>query len=168
MRELLRVRLLITIVFLLCISTPAWSMALTTFGKSNPQNQNQPTPPPTPVGKARECTSESNCAAIRNTSCMVDPKDSNTRCLCGDYSAPINGACTNKIQAVGAPCNLDSDCGEAAHCTYGNNTLPGKRCYCKTGYYEENQMCNGASSLLRLSTFTFLAMLIMSQSTGRP
>ena len=48
MTDILKIRLLITIVFLLYISTPAWSMALTTFGKSNPQNQNQPTPPPTP------------------------------------------------------------------------------------------------------------------------
>lgn len=39
---------------------------------------------------------ESDCAGIQNTTCMSDPRDGRTRCLCGDYSAPINGVCTNK------------------------------------------------------------------------
>lgn len=47
------------------------------------------------------------------------------------------------VSAVGAPCNADSDCTEGAQCVYGNNTLPGKRCYCKEGYFEDNKMCNG-------------------------
>ena len=45
---------------------------------------------------------ESVCAAIQNTSCMADPKDEIMRCLCGDYSAPINGVCTNKFQGKNA------------------------------------------------------------------
>lgn len=50
------------------------------------------------VGKARECKLESDCAGIQNTTCMSDHRDGRTRCLCGDYSAPLNGACTNKFK----------------------------------------------------------------------
>lgn len=49
------------------------------------------------VGNARDCKTESDCITIQNTTCLQDrPHDSKTRCLCGDYSAPINGRCTNK------------------------------------------------------------------------
>ena len=50
------------------------------------------------VGKARECKLESDCAGIQNTTCMADPRDGRTRCLCGDFSPPQNGACTNKFK----------------------------------------------------------------------
>ena len=50
------------------------------------------------VGKARECKLESDCAGIQNTTCMADPRDGRTRCLCGDFSPPLNGACTNKFK----------------------------------------------------------------------
>lgn len=50
------------------------------------------------VGKARECKMKSDCDGIQNTTCMADPRDGRTRCLCGDYSAPLNGACTNKFK----------------------------------------------------------------------
>ncbi|XP_077259492.1 oogenesis-related protein sosie isoform X2 [Temnothorax americanus] len=52
------------------------------------------------AGKARECRMESDCAGIQNTTCMSDPRDGRTRCLCGDYSAPLNGACANKFKVV--------------------------------------------------------------------
>lgn len=52
------------------------------------------------VGKARECKVEADCTAIQNTTCMVDPRDSRTRCLCGDYTAPINALCTNKYKGI--------------------------------------------------------------------
>jgi len=41
---------------------------------------------------------ESDCAGIQNTTCMADPRDGRTRCLCGDHSPPINGACINKFK----------------------------------------------------------------------
>lgn len=50
------------------------------------------------VGKARECRMESDCAGIQNTTCLADQRDGRTRCLCGDYNAPVNGACTNKYK----------------------------------------------------------------------
>lgn len=50
------------------------------------------------VGRARECKLESDCAGIQNTTCIADSRDGRTRCLCGDYSAPLNGACINKFK----------------------------------------------------------------------
>lgn len=47
------------------------------------------------VGKSRICKLESDCRSIPNTTCIADVQDGKTRCLCGDYSAPVNGACTN-------------------------------------------------------------------------
>ncbi|XP_011878767.1 PREDICTED: uncharacterized protein LOC105568025 isoform X2 [Vollenhovia emeryi] len=100
MRHGMGLRILVSILLVISIFSPPMSAALTTFGKSNPQNQNpNPPPPPTPTGKARECKMESECAGIQNTTCMADHRDGRTRCLCGDYTAPVNGACTNKFKA---------------------------------------------------------------------
>ncbi|KAF7988010.1 hypothetical protein HCN44_007504 [Aphidius gifuensis] len=130
------------------IILPIFTNALTTFGKTSSQNQNQ-SPPPTPVGKAHECRTENDCGAIQNTSCIADPGDGKTKCLCGDYSPPVNGLCTNKWKAVRAPCKDHAECGEGAHCIQGNNTSSGKKCACLEGYYEENLRCNGSFSMLR-------------------
>lgn len=50
------------------------------------------------AGKSRECKMDSECAGIQNTTCLADPRDGRTRCLCGDYSAPVNGLCPNKFK----------------------------------------------------------------------
>lgn len=50
------------------------------------------------VGKARECKIKNDCDGIQNTTCIADPRDGRTRCLCGDYSAPLNGLCSNKFK----------------------------------------------------------------------
>ncbi|XP_078047663.1 oogenesis-related protein sosie [Augochlora pura] len=154
-------------ILLLFFVSPSATYALTTFGKTNPQNQNQnPPPPPTPVGKARECKLESDCAGIQNTTCMADPRDGRTRCLCGDYSAPMNGACNNKYKALRAPCNEDTDCVEGAHCVQRNNSMSGRRCYCQDGYYEESPLvCNGCASVLAFHTSIFLAFLSLLKAT---
>ncbi|XP_015438330.1 PREDICTED: uncharacterized protein LOC107193403 [Dufourea novaeangliae] len=146
---------------LLFFVSPSAAYALTTFGKTNPQNQNQnPPPPPTPVGKARECKLESDCAGIQNTTCIADPRDGRTRCLCGDYSAPLNGACTNKFKALRTPCNEDSECVDGAHCVKYNTTITGKRCYCQDGYYEESPLvCNGSASVFVSHMSILLAVL---------
>nr|XP_033322923.1 uncharacterized protein LOC117218546 isoform X1 [Megalopta genalis] len=118
------------------------------------------------IGKARECKLESDCAGIQNTTCMADPRDGRTRCLCGDYSAPQNGACNNKYKALRAPCNEDTDCFEGAHCVQPNNSMSGKRCYCQDGYYEESHLvCNGCSSILVFHTSIFLAFLSLLKAT---
>ncbi|XP_012250676.2 uncharacterized protein LOC105682986 isoform X2 [Athalia rosae] len=142
MRDATKMSILVLLPILGLIMAPSVD-ALTTFGKTNPQNQNQnPPPQPTPVGKSRTCKLESDCGAIQNTTCIADPRDGKTRCLCGDYSAPVNGACTNKFKAIRSPCNEDSECSEGAHCVQGNNTMSGKRCYCQDGYVEENLACS--------------------------
>ncbi|KOX80942.1 hypothetical protein WN51_00860 [Melipona quadrifasciata] len=97
MKKTRNLQLFATFLLLVFFVSPSSTWALTTFGKTNPQNQNPP-PSPTPVGKARECKLESECAAIQNTTCMADPRDGRTRCLCGDFSPPLNGACTNKFK----------------------------------------------------------------------
>lgn len=52
------------------------------------------------VGKARDCRTENDCLSIQNTTCIADPRDGKTRCLCGDYTAPLNGACTSKFKGI--------------------------------------------------------------------
>ncbi|XP_066598410.1 uncharacterized protein sosie [Prorops nasuta] len=159
MREEGRVKglLILTIVF---ISNPCLSGALTTFGKVNSPTTSSASP--TPVGKAKECKLESECAGIQNTTCMSDPRDGRTRCLCGDYSAPQNGACTNKFKAIRALCNEDLECTDGAHCVQGNTTLLGRRCYCKEGYIEDNLMCSGSSPVLAISTTLLLGVTLFS------
>ncbi|XP_053983856.1 uncharacterized protein LOC128893129 [Hylaeus anthracinus] len=153
--------ILATFLLLVYFVSPSSTWALTTFGKTNPQNQNQnPPPPPTPVGKARECKLESDCAGIQNTTCVSDPRDGKTRCLCGDYSAPQNGACTNKFKALRTLCNDDSECVDGASCTLLANSTSGKRCYCRDGYYEESPLlCNGSAAIFTFHTTILLAIL---------
>ncbi|XP_017755895.1 PREDICTED: uncharacterized protein LOC108547754 isoform X2 [Eufriesea mexicana] len=161
-------QMLSTFLLLVFFVSPTSTWALTTFGKTNPQTQNQnPPPPPTPVGKARECKLESDCAGIQNTTCMADQRDGRTRCLCGDYSAPLNGACTNKFKALHTSCNDDSECIDGAHCIQRNTTTTsGKRCYCQEGYYEESPLlCSGSASTLTLhTTFLLITLSIVKRS----
>ncbi|XP_034194027.1 oogenesis-related protein sosie isoform X2 [Osmia lignaria lignaria] len=160
------VQIFASFLLLVFFVSPSSTWALTTFGKTNPQTQNQnPPPPPTPVGKARECKLESECAGIQNTTCMADPRDGRTRCLCGDYSAPLNGACTNKYKALHTSCNEDSECIDGAHCVQRNATMSGKRCYCQEGYYEENPLvCNGsASSNLTIHIVLLVTLSLLKQ-----
>lgn len=152
----MRVRIILSIVLVISIFSPPMSAALTTFGKSNNQNSNPP-PPPTPTGKARECRMESDCAGIQNTTCMADHRDGKTRCLCGDYSAPLNGACHIKFKALHAYCSSDDDCVIDAQCVQRNGTA-GKRCYCREGFFEDSPFyCDGCSSIFTLHTMTLLA-----------
>ncbi|KYN50157.1 hypothetical protein ALC62_00185, partial [Cyphomyrmex costatus] len=141
-------KLILSVLLVISIFSPPMSAALTTFGKSNPQNQNtnqnsNPPPPPTPTGKARECKMESDCAAIQNTTCIADARDGRTRCLCADYTAPLNGVCTNKHKALHTSCNSDAECIDDAQCVVRDSAL-GRRCYCEEGFYEKSFMfCNG-------------------------
>ncbi|XP_011143728.1 uncharacterized protein LOC105185723 [Harpegnathos saltator] len=162
MRGEIGARIILSVLLAVSIFSPPMSGALVTFGKTNPQNQNQnPPPPPTPVGKARECKVHSDCIGIQNTSCISDHQDGRRRCLCGDYSAPLNGLCANKYKALHVSCNDNSECIEDAQCTVRNATL-GKRCYCEEGFFEESPLfCNGCSSIFTLYTMTLLAASLM-------
>ncbi|XP_008549712.1 uncharacterized protein LOC103572738 [Microplitis demolitor] len=150
------VGLLSFIIFLVLL--PVNTSALTTFGKTSPQNQNPP-PPPTPVGKARECKTESDCNAIQNTTCVQDPNGDKKRCLCGDLSAPVNGYCSYQYKALHSMCNDDNDCGDGAECIPENTTSSVKKCTCKEDWIEENFKCNGSitfTSSLFLLIFSIL------------
>lgn len=162
MRDGICIRIIISLLLAVSIFSLPMSGALTTFGKTNTQNQNTNPPPPTPIGKARECKIKSDCDGIQNTTCMADPRDGRTRCLCGDYSAPLNGACANKFKALHAACNDDGECIEDAHCIARNSSI-GKRCYCRDGFYQETPLfCNGCSSIFTsIYATTFLAILLI-------
>ncbi|XP_044741469.1 uncharacterized protein LOC123302564 [Chrysoperla carnea] len=135
--------------------------SLTTFGKS-PSNQNQPIPTPTARGK--DCTMESECAGIQDTSCVPDPLDKKMRCLCGDNKAPQNGQCQAKIKGVGHSCNSDSECLEGGSCminnaTNGNNGNNGnnggtssKVCKCAEGAVEIGNMCSGGAPMVNIES----------------
>ncbi|KAL6446268.1 hypothetical protein ACFW04_001110 [Cataglyphis niger] len=154
-------RIIISILLIVSIFLPPMSDALTTFGKTNPNQNTNPPPPPTPIGKARECKIKNDCDGIQNTTCMADPRDGKTRCLCGDYTAPLNGVCTNKFKALHAPCNNDGECIEDAHCVARNASL-GKRCYCQDGFLEQTPLlCSGCSSIFTLHTMIFLAVSLI-------
>ncbi|XP_043269033.1 uncharacterized protein sosie [Venturia canescens] len=150
-------------VLLILLSCTSFSIsALTTFGKTNPQTQNQPPPPPTPVGNARECKVESDCITIQNTTCLQDrPRDSKTRCLCGDYTAPVNGRCNNKGKAAHVPCSDDAECHDGAECVNKNSGSSGKECICKDGFWEENWKCNNAETIFRSSTIAIVAAALL-------
>lgn len=93
------------------------SSALTTFGKSN---TNQQAPPPTkPPVKAKECTNHADCATITNTSCVTAP-DGKQRCMCGDYEAPTNGYCQAKFKGLKHLCTDTMQCDVGMSCTTEN------------------------------------------------
>ncbi|XP_011298777.1 uncharacterized protein sosie isoform X2 [Fopius arisanus] len=159
MNRVIMKNVVVSLGVILMILLPMSTSALTTFGKTNPQNQNPP-PPPAPVGVAKTCKSESDCIGIGNTSCVADPKDGKTKCLCSDLTAPYNGACLHK--PVHSPCKDNQECGPGAHCTLGNSTTHVKTCQCQYGYYEENMRCNGClSSLQSSSVLVLLFSLIL-------
>lgn len=150
MRDATKMMVLVLVPLLGFMITPTID-ALTTFGKTNPQTQNQSPPvQPTPGGRSRTCKSDAGCAGILNTTCIADT-DGKTRCLCGDLSSPVNGACTNTFKAVRFPCNNDAECGPYAQCVQKNNTMSGKRCECREDAVEVNRICSGSSPILRIS-----------------
>lgn len=166
MREEKKPHFIAPLLLVVFFASPTFTWALTTFGKTNTQNQNvNPPPPPTPIGKARECKLESDCAGIQNTTCMADPRDGRMRCLCGDYSAPLNGVCINKLKGVRVPCNEDAECIEGARCIQRNSTTSGKRCYCQEPYYEESPfLCSGSETTFKFSiTSLLVATLVLGK-----
>ncbi|XP_063992216.1 uncharacterized protein LOC135170377 isoform X2 [Diachasmimorpha longicaudata] len=163
MNRVVMMNMVVPLGLVLMICLPMSTTALTTFGKTNPQNQTPP--PPIPVGVAKSCKIEADCTGIGNTSCVSDPKDGKTKCLCSDLTAPYNGACLHK--PVHSPCKNDQECGPGAHCAQGNSTTHGKTCQCQYGYYEENMRCNGSlSSLQSSSVLVLLFSLILLRSTS--
>ncbi|XP_011505669.1 PREDICTED: uncharacterized protein LOC105368362 [Ceratosolen solmsi marchali] len=157
------------LVLFLALVTPCWPLALTTFGKSNPQNnnnQNNENKQPGERIQARECASDSECAGIKDASCLesIFTKDKKLRCLCGDYREPRNGLCDNQYKGVKVLCNSNDECTTGAQCMVGNDTsLMGKRCWCMQGYdVDEDMQCSGSSVAVGLSALSLVASLLVA------
>ncbi|XP_055590149.1 uncharacterized protein LOC129742289 [Uranotaenia lowii] len=95
------------------------SSALTTFGKSN-TNQQAPTPTRAPV-KAKECSGHADCTTIQNTSCVA-AADERMRCLCGDFEAPDNGKCHAPFKGLRHLCQNTMQCDIGMTCAVENIT----------------------------------------------
>ncbi|XP_058800933.1 uncharacterized protein LOC131669808 [Phymastichus coffea] len=169
-------RLFVACFGVLALATLCHSLALTTFGKSNPQNNNNynnnqnnekqsSDHPP-----ARECISDSECAAIRGTSCLEPifalKVDNKLRCLCGDYTEPKNGACENMYKSVRVQCSDHSECTPGALCLRSNDTsVPGNRCWCKKGYdVDEDMLCSGSPVAIGFSALSLIAGLLLTRN----
>lgn len=166
------------------------SSALTTFGKSN---TNQQAPPPTrPPVIAKECTSHADCATIQNTSC-VPAADNRMRCLCGDFEAPINGYCQAKFKGLRHLCTDTMQCDIGMICAMPNvttktttlvtsktfmtssmlnNTNNYKMCLCdkEIGYMEDKhdvRHCNGAITLILSGALVPLLTLLVGSTIVR-
>ncbi|XP_053698557.1 uncharacterized protein LOC128745507 [Sabethes cyaneus] len=166
------------------------SSALTTFGKTN---TNQQAPPPTrPPVKAKECTSHADCTAIQNTSCVM-AADDRMRCLCGDFEAPDNGYCQAKFKGLRHLCADTMQCDIGMICAVenvtktttlvtsktfmtsnmlNNNNSSFKLCLCdkELGYFEDKhdvRHCNGAISLLISGPLLPAVLLVIISSLFR-
>ncbi|XP_003427651.1 uncharacterized protein LOC100679132 [Nasonia vitripennis] len=156
-------------IVLVALITPCWSLALTTFGKSNPQNtqnnQNNENKQNGERIQARECASDSECGGIKGASCLesIFVRDSKLRCLCGDYTEPRNGQCNNQFKSVKVLCNDNDECTPGAQCVVGNDTtLPGRRCWCTQGYTTDVDMQCSGTQILAISALTFIASMMLA------
>lgn len=115
------------------------------------------------LAKGKECASNIDCIGITDTSCVKD-YDYKTRCLCGDFRAPVNGFCSTKSKGLRHQCQRTEDCEDYMICREKNSTKTQtvlgsfskdasnkeRLCFCDelSGYMEnvvENH-CNGKSS----------------------
>lgn len=53
---------------------------------------------PTFSVKAKDCVTQADCIAMRDTSCVRDYPYQQLRCLCGDNKPPRNGVCEAKFK----------------------------------------------------------------------
>ncbi|XP_055699605.1 uncharacterized protein LOC129799603 [Phlebotomus papatasi] len=161
------------------------STALTTFGKPNP-NQNIPQPPTQPPVRAKECKTHSDCFVLQNTSCVKEYYDDRYRCLCGDYTAPVNGFCTAKFKGLRHMCSDVKECEEGMLCAVENSTkttalgtkVPSstadqqKLCLCDedNGYSESprNNNCSGAITIFAGIIVPLISLMIGSILARKP
>lgn len=160
------------------------SSALTTFGKSN-QNQQAPAATRAPV-IAKECVNHGECATIVATSC-VQAADGKMRCLCGDFESPENGYCKAKYKGLRHLCTDNLQCDIGMLCTtenitktttlvtsktfmtsnmLHNNNTNHKMCLCdkELGYVEDKQdirHCSGAIPAILSATLVPMLVSIL-------
>jgi len=148
------------------------STALTTFGINKPANNPAA---PTPAPKGKDCITNIDCVGIADTSCVKDV-DYRTRCLCGDFRAPVNGYCAAKSKGLRHQCRRLEDCEDYLVCRENNSTKTTvlgalskdsnkeRLCLCDedNGYMEniiENH-CNAAERNFIASVFGYFAAVV--------
>ncbi|XP_044766331.1 uncharacterized protein LOC123322435 [Coccinella septempunctata] len=134
---------------------------LTTFGKSSNNNQqNAPIQP----SVQRPCKSQANCTVIKGTTCIEG------KCLCGDNTNPVNGACKAQIKGPRHLCSTDTDCVDNADCLpqkdKQNKIDPNgdKVCTCQEGFAEMGYQCSGSATLPTYPGMAFLGLLLLYRS----
>ncbi|XP_065166385.1 uncharacterized protein sosie [Atheta coriaria] len=132
---------------------------LTTFGKTQSNNNAPPPQPP-----AKTCTNHTTCNGINGASCVQDPRDHHKKsCLCGDNVPPQNGICKANYRGPNHRCTENIQCVEGAKCVpLGKNPPPNgdKACKCMEGLVESHNMCNGGIPLSALSGLIVLMSAI--------
>ncbi|XP_061727209.1 uncharacterized protein LOC133532509 isoform X2 [Cydia pomonella] len=141
---------------------------ISSFGKANTD------PPPKPVtpaaAPAKPCSRHNECIAVATSSCVRTHFDSQTRCLCGDNSAPINGQCEALTKSLYHSCGANEECNDGLICGTPNATdkAPHLRmlgpkdtiCLCDTesGFREKDHTCSDAAIL----TTSLFAIAVVS------
>uniref|UniRef100_A0A1L8D9U6 Uncharacterized protein n=2 Tax=Nyssomyia neivai TaxID=330878 RepID=A0A1L8D9U6_9DIPT len=160
------------------------STALTTFGKPN-ANQNPPQPPTPPPVRAKECKTQADCFVQLNTSCVKEYYDDRFRCLCGDYTAPVNGFCQAKFKGLRHMCSDNNQCEEGMLCAVENSTKTTalgnkvsstadqqKLCLCDedAGFSESirNNNCSGAITIFAGIVVPLISLVIGSIMARKP
>ncbi|XP_030746267.1 uncharacterized protein LOC115875060 isoform X2 [Sitophilus oryzae] len=106
------------------------------------------------VVKAKQCTLQTNCSLIKNTTCLRGV------CLCGDNHPPNNGECSAQLQGPNHICSKNEDCVDNADCIPMKevNKVPKEIshlsltpdlsiCRCQEGYTEIGATCGGEKLL---------------------
>nr|XP_023026902.1 uncharacterized protein LOC111514894 [Leptinotarsa decemlineata] len=141
---------------------------LTTFGKSNPQNQksNQQI-----FVSGKPCTNQANCTFIRGTTCL------RSQCLCGDNSHPVNGMCRAVLKGPKHICQKDDDCVDNANCVEqekkpittvsstgnnSNNNNPVLVCQCTEGFSSTpGGQCSGGRINITIPDLVILLIALL-------
>lgn len=148
---------IVSIPILLVLAGFNHAHGLTTFGKSQTQNQS-----PTTMSSAKVCKDQSYCALNKNTTCLRG------MCLCGDNHPPNNGECTSTL-GPNHICTKSEDCVDNADCIPIKDVAPSKDiqhlismsnisiCKCQEGYAEIGATCGGGTNL---GTIPFLLVAV--------
>ncbi|GJQ67793.1 hypothetical protein Trydic_g21091 [Trypoxylus dichotomus] len=126
---------------------------LTTFGKTQNNQQTQQAPV-----LAKPCTNHTGCQGINGTSCVSDQnKQGKLFCLCGNNKPPHNGICSGTKKGPNHLCAADDECVRGAECEQSRKENV-KICVCANNpsYMYD---CNGASNENTISVLALVMTL---------
>ncbi|KRT78749.1 hypothetical protein AMK59_6509 [Oryctes borbonicus] len=112
---------------------------LTTFGKT--QNNNHENPKTTV--QAKPCATHPNCQGVNGTSCVSYHNNQGKFCLCGNNEPPYNGICAVAKKGPNHLCTTDEECVRGAQCEQSKKENV-KICLCLSNPNYKYD-CNGAS-----------------------